>query len=75
MSPSCEDMQVQGVENDWIKSNNNNNNNNNNKARRADLLIIHKSGKNCQIIDMAIPEDGRVRAKEDEKVEKYQDLS
>ena len=24
---------------------------------------------------MAIPEDGRVRAKEDEKVEKYQDLA
>ena len=27
----------------------------------------------CQIIDVAIPDDGRVRAKEDEKVEKYQD--
>ena len=37
-------------------------------------LIIDKSEKNCQIIDVAIPEDGRVAAKEDEKVEKYQDL-
>ena len=34
------------------------------------LLIIDKSEKNCQIIDVAIQEDGRVRAKEDEKVEK-----
>ena len=38
-------------------------------------LIIDKSEKNCQIIDVAIPEDGRVAAKEDEKVEKYQDLA
>ena len=44
------------------------------EARRPDLLIIDKSEKNRQIIDVAIPEDGRVRAKEDEKVEKYQDL-
>ena len=29
----------------------------------------------CQIIDVAIPEDERVRVKEDEKVEKYQDLA
>ena len=43
------------------------------EAWRPDLLIIDKS-ENCQIIDVAIPEDGRVRAKEDEKVEKYQDL-
>ena len=45
------------------------------EARRPYLLIIDKSEKNCQIIDVAIPEDGRVRAKEDEKVEKYQDLA
>ena len=29
----------------------------------------------CQIIDLVFPDDGRVRAKEDEKVEKYQDLA
>ena len=45
------------------------------ESRRPDLLIIDKSEKNCQNIDVAIPEDGRVRAKEDEKVEKYQDLA
>ena len=42
-------------------------------ARRPDLLIIDKKAKNCQILDVAI--DGRVRAKEGEKVEKYQDLA
>ena len=31
--------------------------------------------KNCQITDVAIPDDGGVGAKEDEKVEKYQDLA
>ena len=31
--------------------------------------------ENCQIIDAAIPEDGRVREKEDEKIEKYQVLA
>ena len=45
------------------------------EARRPDLLIIDKSEKNCQIIDVAIPEDERMRAIEDEKVEKYQDLA
>ena len=45
------------------------------QSSRPNLLVIDKSEKNCQIIDVAIPEDGRVRAKEDEKVEKYQDLA
>ena len=43
------------------------------EARRPDLLIINKRENNCQIIDVTIPDDGRVRAKEDKKVEKYQD--
>ena len=43
------------------------------EARSPDLVIIDKRDKSCQIIDVAIPEDGRVREKEDEKVEKYQD--
>ena len=30
--------------------------------------------ESCQSIIITIPEDGRVRAREDEKVEKYQDL-
>jgi len=44
-------------------------------ARRPDLVITDKRDKSCQIIDVAIPEDGRVREREDEKVEKYQDLA
>ena len=38
-------------------------------------MIIDKKEKSCQIIDVPIPEDGRVREKGDEKVEKYQDLA
>ena len=45
------------------------------EARKPNLLIIDQSEKNCQIIDVAIPEDERVRAKDDEKVDKYQDLA
>ena len=44
-------------------------------ARRPDMMIIDKSDRSCQIIDEAIREDGRVREKEDEKIEKYQDLA
>ena len=44
-------------------------------ARRLDLVIIDKRDKSCQIIDVAIPEDNGAREKEDEKVEKYQDLA
>ena len=39
------------------------------------MMIIDKSDRSCQIIDVVIPEDGRVREKEDEKIEKYQDLA
>ena len=45
------------------------------EARRPDLMIIYKKSKSCQTTDVAIPEDGRVTEKEDEKVEKYQDLA
>ena len=41
------------------------------KVWRSDLLVIDKTENNCQIIDVAIPDDGRVGAKEEEKVEKY----
>ena len=44
-------------------------------ARRPDMMIIDKSDRSCQIIDVAIPEDGRVGEKEDEKIEKFQDLA
>ena len=32
-------------------------------SRRLDLVIIDKRDKSCQIIDVAIPEGGRVREK------------
>ena len=44
-------------------------------ARRPDLVITDNTVKSCQTIDVTIPEDGRVREKEDEKVEKHQDLA
>ena len=45
------------------------------EARRLDLLIVNKKENNWQIIDVAISDDGRVRTKDDEKEEKYQDLA
>ena len=39
-------------------------------------VIFDKSDKSCQIMDVVIPKDGRVRSeKKDEKVEKYQDTA
>ena len=40
-----------------------------------DLAVINKRENSCQIRDVAVAEDGRMRGKEDEKVEKYQDLA
>ena len=45
------------------------------EVRRSDLMVIEKRENNCQFIDVAIPDDGRMREKEDEKREKYQDLA
>ena len=39
------------------------------------LYIIDKRENNFKIIDVAIPEDGRQKAKKEEKVKKYQDLA
>ena len=44
------------------------------QARRPDLVIINKIEKTCHIIDVAIPGDERVSAKETEKIEKYDEL-
>ena len=44
-------------------------------ARKPDFVIIDKRDKSSQIIDVAIPKDNGAREKEDEKVEKYQDLA
>ena len=44
------------------------------EARRPDLILIDKKAKSCVIIDVAIPGDCRIREKEIEKTEKYQNL-
>ena len=41
------------------------------QARGPDLFIVNKIEKTCHIIDVAIPGDERVSAKETEKIEKY----
>ena len=43
-------------------------------ARRPDLIVINKKEQKGIIIDIAVPTDVRVKEKEKEKVEKYQDL-
>ena len=44
------------------------------EARRPDIVIVNKQERKCTIIDIAIPADKRIGEKENEKVEKYQDL-
>ena len=38
-------------------------------------MLVYKSKKSCHIIDVAIPEDSGVKEKEEEKIEKYQNLA
>ena len=42
--------------------------------RRPDVVVFDKHDKMCHLIDIAVPGD-RVEAKENEKVQKYQDLA
>ena len=44
------------------------------EARRLDLVFIDKKKREVVIIDVAIPGDDRVKDKELEKLEKYQQL-
>ena len=44
------------------------------EAKRSDLILVNKKAKSCVIIDVAIPGDCRIREKEIEKTEKYQNL-
>lgn len=39
-----------------------------------DIVVVKKKEKECLIIVIAIPEDNRLKQKEDEKVEKYNEL-
>ena len=43
-------------------------------ARRPDIVVIDKTDKTATIIDVAVPNDHNIRVKEQDKVEKYQDL-
>ena len=43
--------------------------------RRPDVVILDKHEKMCHLIDIAVPGDSRVAVKENEKVQKYQDLA
>ena len=44
------------------------------EARRPDLIVIDKKEQKGMIIDIAVPADVRLEEKENENVEKYQDL-
>ena len=44
-------------------------------ARRPDIVVVRKADNHCQLIDIAVPGDTRVEDKENEKVDKYQDLA
>ena len=41
---------------------------------RLGLIFVNKAKRNCSIIDIAVPEDEKVHQRQNEKVEKYQDL-
>ena len=44
------------------------------EARRPDLVVVDKKKRTCKIVDFAVPGDSRIKEKEKEKIEKYQDL-
>ena len=44
------------------------------KARKPDIVVVNKNERSCAIIDIAIPGDIRVTAKEKEKTERHQEL-
>ena len=44
------------------------------EARRPNIIFVRKKKTECVIIDIAVPGDIRTQMKEDEKIEKYEDL-
>ena len=44
------------------------------EARSPDLVVVDKKDRSCKIIDFAVPGDSRIKEKEKDKIEKYQDL-
>ena len=45
------------------------------ETRRPDKALVDKKTKSCVIIDIAVPSDCRIREKEMEKIENYQNLN
>ena len=44
------------------------------EARRPDIVVIDKTERKAQIIDVAVPVDKSSKQKQNEKIEKYQNL-
>ena len=44
------------------------------EARRPDLVVVDKKERSCKIIDFSVPGDSRIEEKEQNKIEKYQEL-
>ena len=44
-------------------------------ARRPDIVVVKKKERNCVLVDVSIPGDIRVSEKEQEKIDKYEELS
>ena len=44
------------------------------ECQKPDIVVVEKEEKQCTIIDIAIPGNNRVGAKEKEKIKKYDDL-
>ena len=42
---------------------------------RPDIVVVDKNKRMCHIIDVACPGDSRIALKEEEKINKYQDLA
>ena len=45
------------------------------EARTPDIVVVNKQERKCAIVDTAVPGDKRIGEKENEKVEKYQELN
>ena len=43
--------------------------------RRPDLIIINKKKRTCKIVDFAVLADHKIKLKESEKKDKYEDLA
>ena len=44
------------------------------EARRPDLAVVDRKERSCKIIDVAVPGDSKIKEKEKNKIEKYQEL-